>query len=208
MYTETWLLFPPYYLLVKSLNIDKMNTVPARIQRTDPDQPMNSAAPNSYLRRNRLVNFKLSVTSNDLMSQHVFHLMSNDQEHTFDPQTWGHKIQTWRCGHIASRQSKSRDLKLQKFGLPEKSFNSSSQHSTDTGDSKNILHTTNKILESRKACNPGFELITSSDFGTLHSNQSTCSCKETKNHGCDHQGSAHLDVTYHKKILIKKKKLP
>lgn len=67
-----------------------MNTVPPMMHRTDPDQPMNSAAPNSYLRETH----SLILSSNDLMSQHLFSLMSNDQEHTFGPQTWGHKIQT------------------------------------------------------------------------------------------------------------------
>lgn len=135
---------------------------------------------------------------NDLMSQHLFGFKLNDEEHTFVPQTRDQKIQTWSCGHTASRPSKSRDLQLQKFGLSEKSFNSSNQHSTDTGDSKKRLHTSDKILNSRKACKPGFELITSSDFGTLHSHQSAGSCKETKTHSWDHQSSAHLDITFKK----------
>lgn len=182
-----------YYLLLTPSNSDKKKTIPPRMHRADPAQPMNRAAPNSNLRRNELVTLKPY-----LMSQHLFSLMSNNQGHTFAPQTRGQKIQPWSCGHTANRQSKSRALRLQKLGLHEKRFNSLSQYSTAQGLIRRTLHTTDKILKSGKACDPCFDLITSTDFGALHSHQSTGSCKETKTHSWDHQTSAHLDVTYHK----------
>lgn len=57
-----------------------------------------------------------------------------------------------------------------------------------------FLLTAKNEIYTRKAGNPGFVFVCSSDFSAFHSNKSKYRTKKTQTDSCDHQTSASLDV--------------
>lgn len=73
---------------------------------------------------------------------------------------------------------------------------------SESNNSTGTILTTKNEINTSKTSNPGFVLISSTDFGAFHSNKGKYGTEKTQTDCCNHQSPARLDVTCRHKTEV------